>query len=181
VQTDAVTLAEVRTNNGQSLLAVNDILIGRRDPISARYTIAYGGRRERQSSSGVLVCTGVGSTGWMRSVVTGAMGIAARAHGDFGAAAGDEDTEIPFEWYARYLLFAVREPFPSRYTGTELIFGPINEGDSPVDELVLESEMPEDGVIFSDGVVEDAIAFTSGTTATIRVADVSARLVKPIV
>src|SRR3989338_5523625 len=139
--TESVTLAKVTTNDGQSLYAVNDFLIGRRDQVSARYTIEWRGKKERQSSSGILVSTGVGSTGWLASV----MG---------GESAG-------LRWDSQELVFAVREPFPSKYTGASIIFDHIKRGES----LRVISEMPEGGFIFSDGVPEDAIEFNSGTIA----------------
>lgn len=170
-RTDEVTLAVARTNDGQELLAVNDILVGRRDPVSARYTIMCGGKTERQSSSGVLVCTGVGSTGWMQSVVTGALAIASGA-GSHGVGA-----QGSFAWDARYLRYAVREPFPSKYTKAGIVFGTLEAGD----DLVIASEMAEGGAIFADGVVEDAIEFNAGTIVRIGVAECSARIVRPFV
>jgi hypothetical protein len=54
--------------DGQRLLAFNDLFIGTRTHTSARYRISVGSAAEAQSSSGVLVSTGAGSTGWMSSV-----------------------------------------------------------------------------------------------------------------
>ena len=70
-----VTLAEVNLNDGQKLLAFNDFFIGARSHVSARYTLAYEGHSEPQSSSGVLVSTGAGSTGWLSSIFNMASGI----------------------------------------------------------------------------------------------------------
>lgn len=70
-----VTLAEVTLNDTQRLLAFNDIFVGRNSHASARYTLIVGGRAEAQSSSGVLVSTGAGSTGWMSSVFNMAAGV----------------------------------------------------------------------------------------------------------
>jgi NAD kinase len=67
-----VTLAEAATSDGQKLLAVNDLFIGRRDHVSARYRIEAEGKSEHHSSSGIVISTGVGSTGWMRSILQGA-------------------------------------------------------------------------------------------------------------
>src|SRR3989344_4654663 len=67
-----LTMAEARLDDGQIIRALNDLFIGRRTHVSARYEIEYGGRQERQSSSGIIVSTGTGSTGWMTSVVVGA-------------------------------------------------------------------------------------------------------------
>src|SRR5262249_18002721 len=71
-----VTLAEVKLQDGQRMLGFNDFFVGVRSHVSARYKITVGGRTESQSSSGVLVSTGAGSTGWMSSVYNMASGIA---------------------------------------------------------------------------------------------------------
>ena len=70
-----VTLAEVILNDGQRLLAFNDLFIGARSHVSALYRIACKDRSEAQSSSGVLVSTGAGSTGWVSSVFNMAAGV----------------------------------------------------------------------------------------------------------
>lgn len=153
-----VTLAEVRLNDGQVLYGVNDLFIGQRTHVSARYEIALGTQREQQSSSGIIVSTGLGSTGWLRSIVTGAAAIAGTAPAEamvHGAA-----------WDAEQLWYTVREPFPSRTTGTSLVFGTIR-GDAV---LRLRSLMPENGVIFSDGMENDFLTFNAGAEATIRLA-----------
>ena len=112
----------------------------------------------------------------MRSVVTGALGIVAGATAPGNPPPDDVDTEVPFEWHAKYLLFAVREPFPSKYTKTDTIFGTIDYND----ELVIESEMAEGGAIFADGVVEDAIEFNAGTIVRIGIAERVAKLIRPM-
>ena len=61
--TEKVTLAQVSTNNGQEMLAFNDFFVGCKSHVSARYTLEQAGRSEVQSSSGVLISTGAGSTG----------------------------------------------------------------------------------------------------------------------
>src|SRR6185312_9304047 len=73
--TKAVTMAKAALNNGQTLYAVNDLFIGPKTHTSVRYTIQSGALREAQSSSGVVVSTGMGSTGWLKSLLTGAAGI----------------------------------------------------------------------------------------------------------
>ena len=55
--------------DGQRLLAFNDLFIGARTHVSARYRVEYAGKQEQQSSSGLLVSTGAGSTGWLSSVM----------------------------------------------------------------------------------------------------------------
>jgi len=161
-----VTLAEAALADGQRLLAFNDLFVGARSHVSARYRIHAGGVAEAQSSSGVLVSTGAGSTGWMSSVFNMARGIASFAG---GSACG----EARMAWDDPRLLFAVREPFLSRHSGVSVAAGWIPSGG----EVVLESLMPSGGVIFSDGVESDFLEFSSGAVARVRVAPHRARLV----
>jgi hypothetical protein len=70
-----VTMAEACLNDGRCLRAVNDLFIGPKTHISARYEIRHGDAAEDQSSSGVIVSTGMGSTGWFRSLLAGATGM----------------------------------------------------------------------------------------------------------
>lgn len=162
---DEVTLAEATNGEGGRLLAVNDFLVGRLDHISARYSISYRGELESQSSSGVLISTGMGASGWMSSI---RKGVAAGSDGE------DLMPKIP-TWDERRLTFAVREPFPSRTTGTSIVYGDVLDETS----LEIKSEMPEGGVIFSDGVPEDCLRLPAGTSLKIKVAPEGAILVRP--
>jgi NAD kinase len=162
----AVSMAEARLQDGQHLLAFNDLFIGVRTHVSARYRITAGGQSEEQSSSGILVATGAGSTGWMSSVFNMAAGV--------GQLAGVRmPPRKPFSWSARQLLFVVREPFMSKTSGARIAAGAIAERES----LEIESHMPANGVIFSDGIENDFIQFNSGATARVGLAAVSAQLV----
>src|SRR5512139_394712 len=108
-RTRDITMAQASLNNGQDLYGVNDLFIGQRTHLSARYDLSIGGENERQSSSGLIVSTGLGSTGWLTSVLAGAAGI--------GNAFGKPfETNIlkSFKWESDYLYYSVREPFPSR-------------------------------------------------------------------
>lgn len=163
----SITMAEAVLSDGQRLLGVNDLFIGPKTHTSARYEIELGDQKEMQSSSGIIVSTGLGSSAWMRSIVTGAMAIA----GSYGSAM--DDNYSPWEWDARYLQFAVREPFPSKTSATDLVFGKVANNT----KLILRSLMPEGGVIFSDGIEADYLAFSSGTTAEINVAQTTGQLV----
>ena len=154
-----VTMAQASLSDGQTLFAVNDLFIGVRSHVSARYEIALGKTRERHSSSGVIVSTGLGSSGWFRSVLTGAMGIAGSAGQECQAL-----RDRGFAWDTRHLYFSVREPFPSRATQTSLVLGRVTDRQP----LELVSQMPENGVIFSDGIEGDCLEFTSGMHATIQ-------------
>ncbi len=163
-----VTMAEARLGDGQSLLAFNDLFIGRRTHVSARYNIRFGGKNESQSSSGVIVATGAGSTGWLSSVFNMARGI-----GTHTGQAIEETSRMA--WSEKRLTWVVREPYASRFSQAEMVIGNMDEGQ----ELVLESLMPEGGAIFSDGIESDFIEFNSGTTVRIRVANQQARIVVP--
>ena len=61
-------------NDGRSLFAVNDLFIGQKTHISARYILKQGDQQEAQSSSGIIISTGAGSSGWHRSILAGAAG-----------------------------------------------------------------------------------------------------------
>jgi hypothetical protein len=161
-----VTLAECQLNDGQKMLAFNDFFLGCATHTSARYTIEVQGKSEPQSSSGVLVSTGAGSTGWLSSVFNMAAGIN-RLLG-----AGDEGG-VQLAWEDRRLVWAVREPFASKHSQTNLVAGILADGD----DLVLESLMPESGVIFSDGIESDFLPFNTGVIARISASRQSARLV----
>jgi hypothetical protein len=164
-----VTMAKVTLNDGQTLHAVNDLFIGQRTHVSARYRIAIAGREEQHSSSGVIVSTGLGSTGWLRSVYAGFAAVAApwsKREGQ-GSARQRSGNDVAFAWDADYLRFVVREPYPSRTTQTGLVAGSI----APGREMTIVSQMPENGVIFSDGIESDYLEFNSGAFATIGIAE----------
>lgn len=165
-----ISMARARLTDGQELLAVNDFFIGARSHVSARYELAHGDRRERQSSSGVIVSTGLGSTGWLRSVLTGATAVAGGRPSKHTQAL----REHGFAWDARQLVFSVREPFPSRWSQAALVFGEID----PATPLRIRSLMPDGGVIFSDGIESDGLEFRSGMEATIDLADKRGRLLQ---
>ncbi len=165
----AVTMAEAKLNTGQVLLGVNDLFIGPRSHTSARYTIRTGDRSESHSSSGIIVSTGLGSTGWFRSILAGAAGIASA----LSRRPIKIDEKKAFAWDADYLYFSVREPWPSKTSSADITFGKVTSR-TP---LVLVSQMPEDGVIFSDGIESDFLQFNSGTEATIQLAQKKGHLV----
>lgn len=163
-----IVMAEAKLADGQVLLAVNDLFIGQRTHVSARYRICFGELMENQSSSGIIVSTGAGSTGWRRSILTGALAVANTA---------GKAPDVSFEDYAfppteRKLAFAVREPFISRASSATLVSGYIQDRE----RLSVVSQMPQNGVIFSDGVESDFLEFDSGAVASIGVSGRSVRL-----
>ncbi len=158
----SICLAEARLNDGQVLHAVNDFFIGPRRHTTASYRITYGEREEFQMSSGVIVSTGLGSTGWVRSIVMGAERIAQAS----GTSIEQDRLLSGMQWDSRALLFAVREPYAGVAAQTDLVIGRV-DSEQP---LSLESAMAEEGVIFSDGMLDDAIAFNAGARVGVTVA-----------
>lgn len=163
-----VTLAAAELSDGQSICAVNDLFIGQKTHASARYEISFGDRKERQSSSGIIFSTGLGSTGWLKSIIAGAAGIG----NGCGVRQSPSLAEAP-RWDQEYLYYTVREPFPAKNTGADIVFGRIEKNQS----MKIVSHMPENGVIFSDGVEQDFLQFNSGTSAVVSIADKKGNLV----
>ena len=149
------TMVQAVLDDGQRLLALNEIFVGHRSHQSARYRLVAAGREERQSSSGVVVTTGTGATGWGRS-------IALERHSELAMPAPPE----------RALAFFVREAWPSVATGATLTEGRI-ETDAA---LAIHSEMNEGGVAFGDGIEADSLDFGWGRRLELRVASERLRL-----
>ncbi len=168
-QVKEVSMAKAVLNDGQTMYAVNDLFIGQKTHVSSRYHIQLGDRQEYQSSSGVIVSTGLGSTGWLKSVLTGASNIVGTIM-DQTFKIGEKRV---LAWDSDDLFFSVREPFLSRISKADLCFGAIVKGK----QLKILSQMPENGVIFSDGIESDYLEFNSGIQATITVAEKKGHLV----
>jgi NAD kinase len=151
------TMVEARLDDGQRLLALNEVFVGHRTHQSARYRIVRGDDQERHSSSGIIVSTGTGATGWARSI-----------HRQRRT-----DVALPAPTDRR-LAFFVREAFPSRATGTQVTEGVIDEAQC----LEVISEMNEDGVVFGDGIEDDRIDFAWGMKASLRVSDLRLMLLR---
>lgn len=133
------TMVQAVLDTGQRLLALNEIFVGHRSHQSARYRIEAEGVAEDQSSSGLIVASGTGLTGWARS-------IGEATHLTLGIG-----TQEPAAGYW------VREPFPSVATGTVLRAGRLTRA-----ALAVTSRMNEGGVVFADGIEQDFIAFDWG-------------------
>ena len=166
-------MAQAVLSDGQTLLAVNDLFIGAKSHVSARYRLLYRGQEEQQSSSGVIVSTGAGSTGWYRSVLAGAVGVVEGLIPHMGVGALRD--RYRFDATSDELRFCVREPFVSRTSGAGLVTGRLGPGEL----LEITSQMPQSGVIFSDGVESDFLRFDVGVTAKIGLAERRVRLVEP--
>lgn len=164
--TKNVTMGKVESKDGQVLYAVNDFFVGVSNHTSARYNISYRNQVENQSSSGVIVSTGFGMTGWHKSVMAEFAGIAKAFN--LGKV-----PEPKYDWGSRQLTFQVREPYPSRFTQAEIVYGQVKEQE----QLILTSNMSENGVVFSDGIIDDTIEFNAGMEIKIGVADKVGKLV----
>ncbi|RYG89651.1 hypothetical protein EU803_15970 [Loktanella sp. IMCC34160] len=146
---EARTMVEAQTGEGQSLLALNELFIGHRSHQSARYVLRADGAEEFQSSSGVIVATGTGLTGWAKSIMAATQRAYNIAPSDHRAA------------------FFAREPWPSRTSGNDIAAGEIAQGN----HLSVLSRINEGGVIFADGIEDDFLSFDWGTEATIHLAE----------
>jgi hypothetical protein len=150
------TMARALLDDGQEVLALNEIFVGHATHQSARYTIALGDRRERQSSSGVIAATGTGATGWAASInrqLPAPLELPAPTHPD--------------------LAFFVREAWPSTVTGTTLTAGRI----TTAQRLTITCELGEGGTVFGDGIEADHVAVDWGQRIEIGAASRTLRLV----
>ena len=164
-QSKTMRFAEAKLNDGQRILAFNDLFIGASSHVSARYKISYNNNHEEQSSSGLIVSTPAGSTGWLSSIFNMAYGVTSLFEKDLKLKRPKlKDNE---------LLFAVREPFQSVRTQTGITAGVIKNQNV----LTIESLMPTNGVIFSDGIETDFLKFNSGSIATIGIAPEKANII----
>jgi NAD kinase len=150
------TMVEAAFDDGQRLLALNEIFVGHGSHQSARYRLQRGDVTERQSSSGVIVATGTGSSGWARSIA-----LERRFSQELPAPTSDG------------LAFFVREAFPGSGFEVALTDGLLERGS----ELVIASEMNDGGVVFGDGIEDDRIDFSYGTHVTLRRASEHLRVV----
>ncbi|MBI5725607.1 MAG: hypothetical protein HZA50_16735 [Planctomycetes bacterium] len=150
------TMAIAEREDGQQLLALNEVFVGHRTHQSARYVLCAGRSHERQSSSGVICATGTGCTGWVRSIS--------------GQRGRNPDLPKPD---SPQLVWFVREPFPSVVTGAQMDCGIIHSGQS----LEIVSEMGRDGIVFADGIEQDNLEFLSGQTVRISISPRTLNLV----
>lgn len=150
------TMASASTDDGQQLLALNEIYIGHPSHQSARYRLVSPDRTdERQSSSGVLVGTGTGATGWCRSTWQ-------ERRSELALPAPQQPC----------LCWFVREAWPSPTTGTRMTQGLLQVGQSL--DVVCESD---DLVVFGDGIESDRINLAWGQSVTVSTAATTLNLV----
>ncbi len=174
----SITLAEAVLADGQKLLAFNDLFVGARTHVSARYRIEHAGQSENQSSSGLIVTTGAGSTGWFSSVcnLAGGMTRFLRPHAHTPPPIAQTPAPSPtlkLAWDDERLAFVVREPFVSKSSAAGIVADMLQPGE----QLVVESRMEQNGVIFSDGVESDFLEFNAGSVVRIQASKSHATLV----
>lgn len=158
VATERRTMVLARLDDGQELLGLNEIYLGHPSHQSTRYVLStVDGQRERQSSSGIVVGTGTGATGWCASI--------ARERADGPPLPAAEEAALC--WF-------VREAWPSPATEVGLTAGRLADGE-PL-EVVSESERL---VVFADGLESDHLAVAWGQRVSIGVAPKRLRLVVP--
>lgn len=154
---DTLTMVEAVADDTQRLIALNEIYLGPPGHQTARYHLAADGAPragEAQASSGVLVGTGTGATGWLRSLwLERGSGLSLPAPSD------------------PRLLWFVREAWPSPATGTSLVAGELGRGQGL--ELTVESDRL---VVFGDGMEADALELTWGQTVRLGICATSLRL-----
>ncbi|MFC5213615.1 hypothetical protein [Streptomyces coerulescens] len=155
---DELTMVEAVADDTQRLVALNEIYLGAVGHQTARYRLGLeddGGVVEAQASSGVLIGTGTGATGWIRSV--------------WQERGGRQPLPSPTD---ERLLWFVREAWPSPATGTSLVAGELAAAARL--RLTVESERL---VAFGDGMETDAVELTWGQTVQVGVCRDRLRLV----
>jgi hypothetical protein len=144
-------MVQAQLDDGQSLRALNELYVGDRGHQSARYRLlppTEVGAGERQSSSGVLIGTGTGATGWCASL--------ARDRSSAPELPGPLDERLA--WF-------VREAWPSPSTFTRRTQGVLAAGE--VLQLISEGDL----VVFGDGLETDRLHVGWGQQISVRVAD----------
>jgi hypothetical protein len=152
---ERLSMVTAETDDGQRLTGLNEIYVGQPTHQTARYTLRLpDGRVEAQASSGLIVSTGTGATGWCRSAWL-------ERKSRLALPSPEEDR----------LAWFVREAWPSPATGTACTEGTLSTGQEI--EVTAESDRL---VLFGDGIEADTVPLTWGQSARLRLADHCLRL-----
>ncbi|MCV9995892.1 hypothetical protein OIU93_16515 [Paeniglutamicibacter sp. ZC-3] len=141
-----LAMVTARLDDGQELSGLNEIFIGHPSHQSARYQLTTpDGRTERHSSSGLIVSTGTGATGWCASIAL-----------ERGGRPLPDPTDPRLAWF-------VREAWPSPITGTSLTEG-VLEANEPLRLTVASDQL----VVFGDGMEHDRLTASWGQEVSIQ-------------
>jgi NAD kinase len=152
---DDLCMVNAEADDGQELVALNEVYVGHLSHQTARYALRLpSGQAESQASSGIIIGTGTGATGWCRSAWL-ERGSTIRLPGP---------AEPRLAWF-------VREAWPSPTTGTSCTEGVLSAGQAL--RLTAASDLL---VVFGDG--SDAIALSWGQSVTMRLSATTLRLVR---
>jgi hypothetical protein len=154
---DRLAMVRAATDDGQELLALNEIYIGHPSHQTARYALTPPGEpAESQASSGIIVGTGTGATGWCRSA--------------WLERRSSLILPVPTD---QRLTWFVREAWPSPATGTGC-----TEGELLVNEELHVRVASDELVLFGDGIESDAVKLSYGQLAKIGLAKRWLRLIR---
>jgi NAD kinase len=137
--------------NGQRIpeLAISQIFIGAVDNEDmSRYSLNYRGQNELQKSSGLIIATGTGSTGWYDAAVRYLK----------------EDGE-KFDRTEKKAVFVSREPFNGRFSNLNLKSGEF----FPDEKLIITSLMNKPAKVGIDALVRRD--FPRGSVVEIKISD----------
>lgn len=141
-----LAMVTARLDDGQELSGLNEIFIGHPSHQSARYQLTTpDGRTERHSSSGLIVSTGTGATGWCASIAL-----------ERGGRPLPDPTDPRLAWF-------VREAWPSPITGTSLTEG-VLEANEPLRLTVASDQL----VVFGDGMEADRLTASWGQEVSVQ-------------
>ena len=152
------TMVRATLDDGQELVALNEVYVGHPSHQSARYRLQPPriDAPERQSSSGLIVTSGTGATGWCASIVD-------ERGSRFPRPAPDQ---VGAAWF-------VREAWPSPATGTSQTEGMLAGGE----ELLVVGES-DALVVFGDGLESDRLVVGWGQGIRLGVAERRLSLVR---
>lgn len=150
------TMVEASADDGQTLRALNEIYLGHPSHQTARYTLSPpDAPTEAQASSGLIVATGTGATGWCHSVWL------------------ERHSQLPLPGPTDpRLAWFVREAWPSPATGTTSTEGQLIDG-------TLRIRVESDNLVaFGDGIEADNISLSWGQSVSITRSDRTLNLVR---
>lgn len=123
------------------LMAINEVFVGSRHPYhTSRYWITIHGKKEFQKSSGVLITTRTGSTGWAKSAYKKSLNIQKNGFG-----------------------YVVREPYIGRLTKSKLLGGTL-----PRKDVVKITSSLHEGIVVIDSS-EKVHKFTNGDKLEVKI------------